>query len=146
MGNFQQAYKFGFGFDAKYAYNFSKAFAVTGSLGITNFSRKTHLLASGEPYEQIHNFSYVPLKFGARFSYRIFYFEPQAGIAFPVDNDASTSFMYAVQAGIVPFKNFDASIRFEGVTFSNGGNSYAPGGSDAGMFALRLAYALPFFQ
>ena len=144
LGSFHTNYNLGFGFDLKYAYNFNETLAATVSAGYNYFGSNS-IGGIG--------FHYFPLKLGARYTRQIFYIEPQLGVATTktggVYDAVKTCFLYAVQIGIIPIKNLDVSLRYEGckpdiVSYSYNNDGYYSNSFYINTFSLRVACRLPF--
>jgi hypothetical protein len=130
-------YFIGLGLDLKYAYNFTESLAATASTG----------------YSSVAGVHYFPIKLGARFMmHQIFYIEPQLGEGVAKHNNvaeynnSNSFFLYAAQMGVIPTKNLDVSLRYEGLTpiGGNGNNDFFNGYNSLYTLSLRVACRLPF--
>lgn len=137
---------FGVGGSLKYAYNFNQTVAVTLQSGFLYFPGTSHN-ASHDGVKYMNSAYQIPIKLGARLSMQRFYVEPQVGIsrfhrafteayeAYSGEGAASTMpFTYAIGVGVMASRNFDFSVRYEGMS-KNG---------TCGFLGLRIAYVIPF--
>lgn len=138
-GNLRNFSSMGVGGTIKYAYNFNENMAATFQSGYIDFISKNE--KSNNYYSGKINTSQIPIKAGFRYSIGRFYFEPQLGVSLIhqkfVDENESTNtsaFTYAGNIGVLATRNFDMSVRYEGMSKSNGSLGY---------LALRLAYSFP---
>ncbi len=143
LGQLKDISSFGVGGTIKYAYNFDESMAVTFQSGYIDFISKNvnprndgSYSASGKT-----NTSQIPFKAGFRYSIGRFYFEPQLGVSIIrqklVDygtSNSTSAFTFAANIGVLATRNFDMSVRYEGMSRGNGSLVY---------LALRLAYSLP---
>lgn len=135
--DFKETSKFGIGGTAKFAYNFTEVIAVTLQSGYMSFSGKNVDFGGGS--FKYPTLSMIPVKVGGRYTVSGgFYLEPQLGFTFlkVKDQDGTTGFTYAFNAGYKMTPGIDVSARYEGI--SKDGN--------ASFIGLRLAYNFSLSQ
>lgn len=141
VGNLRDYSSFGVGGTAKYAYNFNESIAATFQTGYIDFISKNVVNPNPNNGTGKINTSQIPLKVGVRYGIGRFYMEPQLGMSILrekwVDggvSNSSTAFTYAGNIGVLATRNFDLSVRYEGISKKSGSIGY---------LGLRLAYAFP---
>ncbi|PZP49115.1 MAG: hypothetical protein DI598_08615 [Pseudopedobacter saltans] len=142
VGNLKHYSSMGVGGSVKYAYNFNESMAATFQSGYISFISKnpTH---DGTNYGNGKiKTSQIPFKAGFRYSLGRFYMEPQLGVSLlrqkmidTGNSDNTTGFTYAGNIGVLATRDFDISVRYEGISKSGGSIGY---------LGLRLAYSFPF--
>ena len=128
LGDFKEAYKFGIGGTAKFAYNFNENVAATLQSGFISFSGKTV-----DGYKA-PAFKTIPIKVGVRYTFPGgFYGEPQFGLtsASVSGYGSTTGFTYAINAGYRTTPGVDLAVRYEGIS-KDGTTSF---------IGIRIAYA-----
>lgn len=142
-GNLRNISSMGVGGTIKYAYNFNENIAATFQSGYIDFISKNAISSDYTSGLVKINTSQIPIKAGFRYSIGRFYVEPQLGVSLIHQKDVETengwsnntsAFTYAGNIGVLATRNFDMSVRYEGMSKNNGSLGY---------LALRLAYSFP---
>lgn len=127
LGDFKEAYNFGIGGSAKFAYNIDEVIALTLQAGYLSFSGKD----LGQGFK-LPSLGVIPVKVGGRYTFGGgVYGEPQLGLSF-LNHGGGSAFTYAFNLGYHMVPGVDISARYEG--FSKSGSSFP-------QIGFRLAYA-----
>lgn len=133
MGDFKDAYGFGFGASAKALFPMGgEKNGLTGSVGFMSFSGKSYDFGFGVS-GTYPSTTAIPVKVGYRIGFDGgFYVEPQVGMTFLSGSGESTSgFTYAPNVGYST-GNLDFALRYEGASVTGGTFSH---------LGLRAAYS-----
>lgn len=130
MGNFGDAYDFGFGGSLQYQHPVAENLSITGSAGYTSFTGKE---IAGL---KLPSFGTIPVKAGARYYFgENFFAAGELGAGISTEKNGKTAFIYAPGVGVdFPVSDggsIELGARYEG---------WSANSNTSGFIGLRLAY------
>ncbi len=132
VGNFSNAYSFGFGGSVQGDFWVAPELALTANVGYISYTAKSITIGTvtykGSAAGLVPVLAGIKYKFGSSMVYG----SAQLGAAFSTQSGGGTSFAYAPGIGYNFTPNFDALLKYQGYSNKGGNTSSAVG--------LRLAY------
>ncbi|WP_316792445.1 hypothetical protein [Pedobacter frigoris] len=130
MGDFGDAYDFGYGGSLQYQHPVAANLLVTGSAGYTNFQSKDLPLVGKV------NWGSIPVKAGARYYFgENFFGAAELGAAFGTKSGSTTAFVYSPGIGV------DFAVADKGsVELGARYEAWSANSNTSGFIGLRLAY------
>ena len=126
-----QYYKLSAGADIQADLNVTTGLDLTGSVGYQNFAYEIPRTIGGPLKDHI---SFIPILLGAKVPFgKGLYGHGQLGYSISTTSGGQGSFTYAPSLGYMFSKNFDASVKYMGLSNRN---------ANIGAILLRLAYNL----
>lgn len=134
MGDFGDAYDFGYGASLQYQHPVAENLLVTGSAGYTNFEGKDVTILGVKT--KVPSYGAIPVKAGARYYFGDNFFAgAELGAAFGTEKGSKTAFVYTPGIGV------DFAVADKGsVELGARYEAWSANSTTNGFIGLRLAY------